>query len=683
MTAAPLPENESRRLAALASYQILDTPPEPAFDELVELAAGICEVPISLVSLVDAERQWFKARLGVNVNETPRDMAFCAHAILDSTPLIVPDAQLDTRFADNPLVQSDPQIRFYAGVPLTTEQGEALGTLCVLDRQARTLNAFQIRSLEILGHQVMQLLAQRRYAQQLVQHQQRLEMALASTEAGIWEISDLTTHQGWTSPQFEALLGYPPREQPMGPAEFESLIHPEDRQGAQQELQAHQQASATAPGQVFRREIRVKTAHAGYRWFSSQARLYQESAHSPPRMVGTLIDIDARKQAQARLENSERLLQAMSRVAQIGGWELDLQDQIPRWSEEVYRIHEVPPDYTPRLETAIEFYRADVREEISRAIEKAISTHTAWDLELPLITGQNREIWVRTLGQADYQEGQAVRLWGVFQDITVRKLAELERNAYIVQLQRLNLSKDRLLAVVAHDLRNPLAAIQSAKWSLERNLKRQEPLHPGFLQVIDEACHNGMTLIAELLEMAELEQEQLEWPLAPVDLVRWASEHLAGLQPQAERRQLQFSFLASEPEIWALAYLPKLTRVLDNLLHNALKFTPAGGHIRISLERQDTEVHLNVADTGIGIPEELLANLFEAFGRARRQGLAGEQSHGLGMSIVQQIIALHGGRISVSSQPQQGTCFQIVLPLATRPAPSPEASTPPPASSSA
>jgi len=134
------PADERGRLEALADYRVLDTPPEPAFDNITGLASSIFRTPIALVSLVDEHRQWFKSRVGLDVAETPREISFCDHAIRADATLVVEDATRDPRFVDNPLVVGEPHVRFYCGVVLRTPEGHGLGTLCLIDRVARTIS---------------------------------------------------------------------------------------------------------------------------------------------------------------------------------------------------------------------------------------------------------------------------------------------------------------------------------------------------------------------------------------------------------------------------------------------------------------------------------------------------------------------------------------------------------------
>jgi GAF domain-containing protein len=176
MTAPAIPRREPERLAALARYEILDTTPEDAFDELARLASVICGTPIALVSLVDASRQWFKARVGLDATETPRSISFCGHAIHENDLFIVPDALDDPRFAMNPLVTGEPNIRFYAGAQLTTPDGENLGTLCVIDCRPRRLDVEQRTALRTLARQVIVQLELRR----IICEQQHVEQTLSA-----------------------------------------------------------------------------------------------------------------------------------------------------------------------------------------------------------------------------------------------------------------------------------------------------------------------------------------------------------------------------------------------------------------------------------------------------------------------------------------------------------------------
>jgi two-component system cell cycle sensor histidine kinase/response regulator CckA len=210
------PANETARLDALQQYEILDTLPDRALDDLTELAGHICNAPIALISLIDDKRQWFKSKVGLSTSETSREISFCGHAIHQSELFIVPDAMLDERFADSPLVTGDPHVRFYAGAPLTTSDGFALGTLCVFDHIPRQLTASQEEALRVLGRQVMAQLDLRRQTRELVESEARLMHVFQSCPVGVaihrwrdrtfvdvnaaftalvgWEIQDLVGH---------------------------------------------------------------------------------------------------------------------------------------------------------------------------------------------------------------------------------------------------------------------------------------------------------------------------------------------------------------------------------------------------------------------------------------------------------------------------------------------------------
>ncbi len=165
MQAAPIPDNDAERLAALRELLILDTPPEERFDKVVRFAADEFDMPIALLSLIDENRQWFKSNVGLDVCETARDISFCGHAILQSDILVIPDARADGRFADNPIVTGEPYVIFYAGAPLAMPSGFTIGTLCLIDHKPRTLDATELAILTTLRDLLLEELSQRPEAQ--------------------------------------------------------------------------------------------------------------------------------------------------------------------------------------------------------------------------------------------------------------------------------------------------------------------------------------------------------------------------------------------------------------------------------------------------------------------------------------------------------------------------------------
>lgn len=295
---------EQRRLAELRAYALLDTPPEAPFDELVALASRICGTPISLVSLVDEDRQWFKATIGLGLRETPRSVSFCQHAIRrPGEMMVVPDATRDERFAQNPLVTGELGIRFYAGMPIVTPSGQPLGTLCVIDRKPRTLSAEQTEALQVLAHQVSSQLELRRALNVLGMTEERFRLLAGATSDALWDWN-LVTDTVWWSEGFHTLFGYGPEEVEPSSDFWVNLIHPDDKDRVTADLNA---GIAGRGVDQWSSEYRFLCRDGHYATVRDRAKLVRDQAGRAVRIIGGMTDVTDQKKLEAQYLRAQRM----------------------------------------------------------------------------------------------------------------------------------------------------------------------------------------------------------------------------------------------------------------------------------------------------------------------------------------------------------------------------------------
>jgi PAS domain S-box-containing protein len=444
---APHPLDEAARLVELERYALLDSPAEEAFDDLTRLAAQLCETPIALISLVDAQRQWFKSRVGLDACETPRDFAFCAHAILAPQLMEIPDALADPRFRDNPLVTGPPYIRFYAGMPLSGRDGHKLGTLCVIDRRPRQLSMPQREGLQRLARQVERLCELRLSARQHAE-QAALQRAILDSAGSAMIATCPAGRITRVNPAAEQLLGYDRQallERPLASV----LLDPE-------ELASRAEARSQELGRACPADFSLLSAQAqGDRPPLEWTYLRRDGSRLPVLLTvspvlddsGALLgyitiaqDLSQRVQAQQRLQQIAAQLPGMVFQAHLPAQGTL---RFPYASEGIADIYGLSPaDVLEQSKAVFAVIHEDDRVRVSAAILDSAQNLSQWHQEYRVRHPRKGLIWVEGKATPQRQADGTVIWHGVISDITTRKQQETE----LEQQQEMN---RRLLEALA------------------------------------------------------------------------------------------------------------------------------------------------------------------------------------------------------------------------------------------
>lgn len=555
MQIAPLPENEPARLNALCHYQILDTEPELAFDDLTNLAASICNTPIALVTLIDAERQWFKSKVGIDIAETPREVAFCSHAILQPDILIVPDTLTDERFATNPAVADEPYIRFYAGVPLITPDGHALGTLCVVDFVPRELSYSQVGSLQALGRQtVAQLELRRRLieSEHLTQQAQRSEAALRESEERFRTMADNSPVLIWMDGLDKQAVFYNQTglnflglslDQIVGEG-WQQRLHPDDRRNW---FSRYTAAFDTKTSYTV--EYRLRRADGEYRWMLETGIPRFLADGSFAGFVGSCADITEQKAAeqdrqllksvtQAIVTSSDfhsALQVALQKVCEATQWEFGeawvpapdrtVMECSPAWYSTTDRLTE----FRQQSETLTFPLGAGIpgRVWLSRQTEwhqdvSAVSDTIYFRAKLALKAGLKATLGIPLLSndevitvlvfymfEARKEDRRLIDLIAASTELGLfvqRKQAEEEIRKSLVKEQQLSQFKSSFIANVAHELRTPLTSVLGlSSVLLQQHFGTINAKQEQYLSMIHSSGEHLLKLINNLLDLAKIE----------------------------------------------------------------------------------------------------------------------------------------------------------------------------------
>ncbi|CAN5173164.1 PAS domain-containing protein [soil metagenome] len=437
-------DDEARRLAALRAYAVLDTDREVAFDDLADLAAAVCDTPMAAISLVDDDRQWFKAETGLGVRQTDRSVSFCSHALDEPEFMEVRDATTDPRFADNPLVTGEMGVRFYAGAVLRTPAGEALGAACVIDTRPRPegLTPKQRRLLVGVARQAMSQLELRRsiVAERAGRVERdvsdaRLQAAMDAQLIGSW-VWHIKTDQVFADARFAEFYNVDPalavRGVPL--SVFLEGMEEADRPGVNAAIR-----TAVETGEVFAEEYRLRppAGSAAPRWVLARGRVIYDADGEPDRFPGAVVDITDRRRVEDEQKSTAAALQVALKAGGLGRWDHNPAAGTRYYDDRLREMFGLEPGEDRDFDATLAHVHPDDRPAILEGSRMAIDPDRKGGFEqtFRVIAPGGGWRWIEATGRTFFQFGKCVRFTGVMRDVSDRVQRDLEQVDSALRLQ--------------------------------------------------------------------------------------------------------------------------------------------------------------------------------------------------------------------------------------------------------
>jgi PAS domain S-box-containing protein len=472
----------------------------------------------------------------------------------------------------------------------------------------------------------------------------RLELAVEGAKIGVWDW-DLTSDEVEFNDQWAEMLGYSLDEVEPRLDAWERRVHPDDLAAVEDALSEH----IAGETEYYETEHRMRTASGEWNWIRDVGKVVErDGAGEPVRAVGIHLDIDDRKRREEELIRTRQVIERTQQSATIGWWEVDLVDGSLTWSDEVYRIHEVPRDEPVEIAAALEFYHPDDRDAIETAFERLRTAGEPYDVELRIVTAAGRTRWVRAIGDPRFDDaGDAVGALGLFQDVTERKEYELTLEKQRDALTLLN-------EVVRHDIRNQLMVVESYTELLDDSLVDDQGRT--YAETVIAAARQASDITETAREVTEV-LLQVGTARAPMRLRAELGEQVAALRENRDRTTVAVD--EPIPDVTVLAD-ELLRSVFRNILVNAIVHNDKEAvEIGVSTEVSDETVRVSIADNGPGIADKHKEQIYQ-------EGESGLESGGtgVGLYLVKTLVERYGGDVWVEDNEPTGSVFVVELPRA-------------------
>ena len=651
-----VPANEIQRLEVLQGYEVLDTIPETDFDNLANLAAQICGTPMSLITLLDNQRHWFKSSFGVDMKEMMRADSFCQYTIMGDEVYEVPNTLESEYFADNPYVMGGPNIRFYAGAPLISPGGFKMGTICVLDLIPRKLTDLQISMLKTLARQVIILLELRKQERELKEHAVYLEnyrtfFTNSSEILGIVDAQSLIFEE--VNEAFCCISGY--TKQDIAGRRRIQFISKDDLLDTLIILKE----AISQRGEIREFDSQMICKDGSLKWISWSVVLRNGKWFINGR------DINKRRETDQKLSEMNRLLIDSQAIAQVGSWEYDPDTHYLFWSDETFRLFGLEPGSNPpSYQAFLQMLHPDDAATLANSLKIAIRRGTPYEGEARILLPNGTMRYILGKGRLKTKEGKSRRIISTIMDITDWKLAEIELIKAKELAEKSKQAKEQFLSNISHEIRTPMNAVIGIT-----QLLIQEALNPSQIQYLNSllfASENLLVLINDILDFSKIDAgkvnfESIDFSLS--DLIQGIRQSMAH---KAEEKNIKMKIRLDSDLPDVLEGDPlRTSQVITNMLSNAIKFTERGYvEVSVMVKKQtstDVTIDFAVTDTGIGIPENQLSLVIESFTQAHADTTRRYGGSGLGMTISKRLLELQGSQLQVQSQEGIGSKFFFEL----------------------